>query len=64
MEIVKLIGADILPDDQKLVIESARVGTPWIPTAKRYLRHGYLRPIEKQFKMMEILLYFYERGKE
>ena len=25
MEIVKLIGADVLPDDQKLVIEIARV---------------------------------------
>jgi len=27
MEIVKLIGADVLPDDQKLVIETAREGT-------------------------------------
>ena len=25
MEIVKLIGSDVLPDDQKLVIETARV---------------------------------------
>lgn len=25
MEIVKLIGSDVLPDDQKLVIEIARV---------------------------------------
>ena len=25
MEIVKLIGADVLPDDQKLIIEIARV---------------------------------------
>ena len=25
MEIVKLIGSDILPDDQKLIIETAKV---------------------------------------
>ena len=25
MEIVKLIGSDVLPDDQKLVIETAKV---------------------------------------
>ena len=32
MEIVKLIGADVLPDDQKLVIEIAKV-----------IRVGYLQ---------------------
>jgi V/A-type H+/Na+-transporting ATPase subunit A len=56
-EIVKLIGSDVLPDDQKLVLEIARV-----------IRLGYLQqnafhktdtyvPMEKQLKMMEIILY-------
>jgi V/A-type H+-transporting ATPase subunit A len=57
MEIVKLIGADVLPDDQKLIIETAKA-----------IRLGYLQqnafhaddtfvPLEKQLKMMQIILY-------
>lgn len=64
MEIVKLIGADVLPDDQKLVIEIARV-----------IRVGFLQqnashaddtfvPLEKQFKMMHVILHLYHRAKE
>ena len=61
MEIVKLIGSDVLPDDQKLVLEIAKV-----------IRLGFLQqnachaedtcvPMKKQFKMMEIILYLYKR---
>lgn len=64
MEIVKLMGSDVLPDDQKLIIEVAKV-----------VRVGYLQqnafhpddtyvPLEKQLKMMEVILYLYKRGKE
>ncbi len=63
-EIVKLMGSDVLPDDQKLVIEVAKV-----------VRVGYLQqnafhpddtyvPLEKQLKMMEVILYLNKRGKE
>lgn len=55
MEIVKLVGADVLPDDQKLVIQIARV-----------IRIGFLQqnafhpddtyvPIEKQRDMMKVI---------
>ena len=61
MEIVKLIGSDVLPDDQKLVLEIARV-----------IRLGFLQqnafhpddtcvPMEKQYKMMETILYLYRK---
>lgn len=61
MQIVKLIGSDVLPDDQKLTIEIARV-----------IRVGFLQqnafhpvdtyvPLEKQLKMMEIILYLYDK---
>lgn len=64
MEIVKLMGSDVLPDDQKLIIEVAKL-----------VRVGYLQqnafhpddtyvPLEKQLKMMEVILYLYKRGKE
>ncbi len=35
MEIVKLIGADVLPDDQKLTLEIARVIRVGLPAAER-----------------------------
>ena len=63
MEIVKLIGSDVLPDDQKLVLEIARV-----------IRLGFLQqnafhpddtcvPMEKQMKMMQIILYLYDKAR-
>ena len=63
MEIVKLIGSDVLPDDQKLTLEIARV-----------IRLGFLQqnafhpddtcvPMEKQLKMMETILYLYEKSR-
>lgn len=63
MEIVKLIGSDVLPDDQKLVIEISKV-----------IRVGYLQqnafhaddtyvPLTKQLKMMDVILYLYQRSK-
>ena len=63
MEIVKLIGSDVLPDDQKLLLEVARV-----------IRVGYLQqnafhpddmyvPFEKQYKMLKVIQYLYEACK-
>lgn len=64
MEIVKLIGSDVLPEDQKLVIEICKV-----------IRVGYLQqnafhkddtyvPLQKQMKMMDVILYLYKKCKE
>lgn len=64
MEIVKLIGSDVLPEDQKLVIEICKV-----------IRVGYLQqnafhkddtyvPLQKQLKMMDVILYLYKRCKD
>ena len=63
LEIVKLIGSDVLPDDQKLILEIARV-----------IRLGFLQqnafhpddtcvPMAKQFKMMETILYLYQKSR-
>lgn len=63
MEIVKLIGSDVLPDDQKLIIEIAKV-----------IRVGYLQQnafhaddtfvsLEKQKLMMRVILHLYRRAK-
>ncbi|MBQ8784342.1 MAG: V-type ATP synthase subunit A [Clostridia bacterium] len=64
MEIVKLIGSDVLPDDQKLIIETARV-----------IRVGFLQQnalididtyvtLSKQLKMMQTILLLHHLAKE
>lgn len=64
MEIVKLIGADILPDGQKLILEITKL-----------LRLGFLQqnafhdvdtyvPLEKQREMLRLYLYTYNRAIE
>ncbi len=64
MEIVKLIGVDVLPDEQKLIIEITRV-----------IRVGFLQqnatdptdtyvPLEKQLKMMRCILHLYNKSAE
>ncbi|MCL2159283.1 MAG: V-type ATP synthase subunit A, partial [Oscillospiraceae bacterium] len=63
MEIVKLIGSDLLADDQKLILEISRV-----------IRSGFLQqnathptdacvPIKKQYLMLEAILKLYDRAK-
>ncbi len=42
MEIVKLIGSDVLPDDQKLIIEIATCYPRRLPAAERLPRRGHL----------------------
>lgn len=64
MEIVKLIGADVLPDDQKLVIEIARVIRVGFLQQNAFHVDDTFVPLEKQFKMMHVILHLYHRAKE
>jgi len=61
-QVVKLVGPDALPDDQRLILETARL-----------LREGFLQQnaldevdsyatIEKQICMLQIILHFHERA--
>ncbi len=63
MEIVKLIGADVLPDDQRLVIDVARVIRVGFLQQNAYHKDDTYVPLEKQFLMMKTILYLYEKGK-
>ena len=60
MEIVKLIGADVLPDDQKLVIEIARVIRVGFLQQNAFHAEDTYVPLEKQKRMMEAILYLYD----
>ena len=61
MEIVKLIGSDVLPDDQKLTLEIARVIRLGFLQQNAFHQEDTSVPMEKQFLMMETILYLYEK---
>lgn len=63
MEIVKLIGSDVLPDDQKLVLEIARVIRLGFLQQNAFHAEDTCVPLEKQLKMMEVILYLNTRSK-
>jgi len=63
-EIVKLIGSDVLPDDQKLVLEISRVIRLGFLQQNAYHPTDTYVPLSKQLKMMEIILYLYDRCKD
>jgi len=61
-QIVKLVGSDTLPDEQRLILETARL-----------LREGFLQqnsfdpvdaysPVEKQIRMLGLILHFHQRA--
>ena len=61
-QIVKLVGPDALPDEERLVLETSRL-----------IREGFLQQnamdkvdaystIQKQIRMLELILHFHERG--
>ena len=64
MEIVKLIGSDVLPDDQKLVIETCRVIRVGLLQQNAYHKDDTYVPMEKQLRMMDVTLYLYDKAKE
>ena len=64
MDIVRLIGSDVLPDDQKLVIEIARVIRVGFLQQNAYHAEDTYVPLDKQFRMMELILHVYRRAKE
>lgn len=59
-EIVQLVGEDVLPNDQALVLETARL------IKKAFLQQNALHPedtfvtLEKQYKMLKVIDAFYE----
>ncbi len=61
MEIVKLIGADVLPDDQKLTIEIARVIRVGFLQQNAFHKDDTYVPVKKQLKMMQVILHLYHK---
>lgn len=64
MEIVKLIGSDVLPDDQKLTLEIARVIRLGFLQQNAFHKDDTCVSLKKQFGMMDIILYLYKKCRE
>ncbi len=64
METVKLIGSDVLPDDQKLTLEIARVIRVGFLQQNAFHKDDQNVPLKKQFLMMETILHLYRVSKK
>ena len=64
MEIVKLIGADILPDDQKLIIVTAKViREGFLQQNAFHATDTYMKPAD-QMSMLRVILRLYDGAKD
>lgn len=64
MEIVKLIGSDVLPDDQKATLEIARVIRVGFLQQNAFHPEDTYVPLEKQFKMLLVISYLNQKVRE
>ncbi len=63
LEISKLIGSDVLPDDQKLIIEVGKVIRLGFLQQNAFHKDDTFTPLEKQLRMMDIILYLNQKAK-
>ena len=64
MEIVKLIGSDVLPDSQKVTLETARVIRVGFLQQNAFHANDTYVPLEKQKWMMQAILHLYDKAVE
>jgi V/A-type H+/Na+-transporting ATPase subunit A len=62
LEIVKLVGEDVLPDDQRLVIEVAKCLKIAFLQQNAYNTVDTYVPLEKQYKMLKVIEALYNYG--
>ncbi len=63
MEIVKLVGEDVLPDDQKLSIEAAKLVRFGFLQQNAFHKEDTFVPLKKQQEMMRVIVYLYDKVK-
>ena len=61
-QIVKLVGPDALPDAERMVLETSRLLREGILQQNAMDTVDAYSSIEKQIRMLELVLYFHERG--
>ena len=63
-EIVNLMGPDVLPEDQKLVMEIAKVVRVGYVQQNAFHKDDTYVPLAKQLKMMDVILYLNKKCQE
>jgi V/A-type H+-transporting ATPase subunit A len=61
-QIVKLVGPDALPYAERMVLETSRIIREGILQQNATDPVDAYSPVEKQIRMLELVLYFHERG--
>lgn len=62
LEIVNLVGSDMLPDDQKLTLEIARLIRVGFLQQNAFHKDDTFVSLEKQLEMMQVILHLYEKS--
>jgi V/A-type H+/Na+-transporting ATPase subunit A len=61
-EIVKLVGEDVLPDDQRLILEVSKIIKTGFLQQNAYHSEDTYVPLNKQYKMLKVIDKFYENA--
>ncbi len=61
-DIVQLVGKDVLPDSQRLVLEIGRIIKVGYLQQNAFHEEDRYVPLNKQFKMLELISYLYDRS--
>ncbi|HSQ39762.1 MAG TPA: hypothetical protein VLM78_06350, partial [Anaerolineales bacterium] len=61
-QIVKLVGPDALPDDQRLILETARLLREGILQQSALDEVDAYATVEKQIRMLRAILHFHDRA--
>lgn len=64
MEIVKLVGEDILPDDQRLILEVSRVIKVGYLQQNAYHKNDAHVSLKKQYRMLKVIDRLYDKAHE
>ncbi len=64
LEIVKLVGEDVLPDDQRFILEIAAMIRVGFLQQNAFHKEDTFVPIKKQYRMLKIIDLVYEKGLE
>lgn len=62
LEIVKLVGEDVLPDDQRLILEVSKILKVGFLQQSAFHKEDTYVPLKKQYLMLKVIDLLYERG--
>ncbi|MCD6116658.1 V-type ATP synthase subunit A [bacterium] len=63
-QVVKLVGADVLPDKQRLILDTCRLFKTTFLQQSAFDEIDRYSTVEKQVKMLKIIVTFYQLGKK